>query len=188
MPFISCCIFFLPNYFWTKYIFLFIFIFLPQEHKNKNIYFWRGAETACKQNPCQICDVFVKNWLEFLIHIHDKLTNLQQTSLFVDVWRRVVQQRSICTKEQDAWCTKKSCKLGNMSQCYFSRRWALISRNVGFILFRKLKSSVKQATTCVDCSRLETRQKGVWNLTWTRMNLWRDLLSCTTWLSRCLAN
>ena len=51
-------------------------------------------ENACKQNPCQICDIFVKDWLEFLIHIHDKLKNLQQTTLFVDVQRCVVLRRS----------------------------------------------------------------------------------------------
>ena len=43
-------------------------------------------EKACKQNPCQIpCDVFVKDWRELLIHIHDTLQNLQQTTLSVDV-------------------------------------------------------------------------------------------------------
>ena len=36
------------------------------------------AEKACKQNPWQICDVFVSDWVQFLIHIHDKLWNFSK--------------------------------------------------------------------------------------------------------------
>ena len=42
-------------------------------------------QKACKRIQHQICDVFVSDWSQFLIHIHDKLQILLQTTLFVDV-------------------------------------------------------------------------------------------------------
>ena len=36
-----------------------------------------------------ICDIIISDWLLFLIHIHAKLKNLQQTKLIVEVWRRL---------------------------------------------------------------------------------------------------
>ena len=48
-------------------------------HTNDTVAFFFTAildlltEETCKQNPCQMCDVFVSDWVQFLIHIHDKL-------------------------------------------------------------------------------------------------------------------
>ncbi len=48
---------------------------------------WLAKKRANKLHA-QSAAYFILDWLEFLIHIHNKLQNLHQTTLSVDVWRR----------------------------------------------------------------------------------------------------